>query len=370
MKAKFVVRPVREEDFEAFMELATTTGGELTNIPGDPEVVRWRIDESILSFDPRVHKAGSNRYLFVLEDSRDGRLVGTCGIISKVGGFQPWYCYDLQRERIAYPPLGIDHHIDVLSPNRNYNGPSEICCLYLLREHRKGGWGRLLSLSRFHFMAEFARRFDRHVIAELRGVTDSTHSSPFWEAVGRPFFQIDFRRADGLSGLDDKGFIEALIPKHPLYVPLLPQSARKVLGRAHPDAEPALKLLEQEGFSFKNQIDVFDAGPIVEAELGDIRTVRERVRLPVGRVVEDETGGEVFIVTNNRLDFRACIGKIDTRGEEELTIDRATARALEVGVGDFVSVSPLRPFRSPEGARVETAELHEKREEEGGRSER
>jgi len=354
MARKFVVRPVREDDFEAFLDLAASTGGELTNIPGDPEVVRWRIDDSVLSFDPRVHKAGSHRYLFLLEDPESRRVVGTSGIISKVGGFHPWYCYERRYENVTYPPLGVDHQVEVLSPNSNYNGPSEICSLFIRPESRRGGWGRLLSLSRFHFMAEFARRFDQQVIAELRGVTDSSRTSPFWESVGRHFFQMDFGKADCLSGLEDKEFIEKLMPKHPLYAALLPSEARAVIGRPHPAAEAALAILLREGFVHRGQIDIFDAGPVVEADLGGIRTIRERRKLPVARVREDLPGREEVLLSNNRLDFRACLGPAIWMPEEEgVAIDRATARALELAEGDFVSISSLRSSVSVLGERVE-----------------
>lgn len=351
MAKKWMVRPVREDDFAAFLDLAASTGGELTNIPGDPEVVRWRIDESVLSFDPRVHKAGSHRYLFLLEEADSRRVAGTCGIISKVGGFHPWYCYQRRHENVTYPPLGIDHQVEVLSPISNYNGPSEICSLFMRPESRRGGWGRLLSLSRFHFMAEFARRFDQQVIAELRGVTDAARTSPFWESVGRHFFQMDFGKADGLSGVEDKEFIEKLMPKHPLYAALLPEAARAVIGRAHPDAEAALQILLREGFVHRGRIDIFDAGPVVEADLGDIRTIRDRRKLPVVRVDETEPGGETYLLSNNRLDFRACVGSTKWLPEEEgVALDRATAETLELGEGDFVSISSLRDSGGPIGA--------------------
>lgn len=341
MSAQFVVRPVREEDYDAFLELAVITGGELTNIPGDPDAVRWRVEESARSFDLRAEKAGSHRYLFLLEDVERREVAGTCGIISKVGGFQPFYCYDVRRERFSDEALGIDHEVEVLSPNINYNGPSEICCLYLRPEFRRSGLGKLLSLSRFQFMAEFEKRFDQKVIAELRGVTENRRS-PFWEGVARHFFRMEFRRADFLSGLEDKEFIGRLMPKHPLYVPLLPPDAAKAIGRAHRDAEPALKVLLVEGFQFLGQVDIFDAGPIVEAEVTSIRTVRERRKATIDRVEGSLPEAEPYLMSNARLDFRACIGRVMTLEGDRVAIDRDAANLLKLGEGDPVAFSPLR----------------------------
>lgn len=360
MHSKFVVRPVREEDLDAFLELARISGGELTNISSDPEMARWRVEESGRSFGLRAEKPGSHRYLFFLEDLERGRIAGTCGIISKVGGFQPFYCYDLRGERFSHPPLGVDHEIQVLSPNLNYNGPSEICCLFLRPEYRRSGLGKLLSLSRFHFMGEFPQRFDRNVIAELRGVTNEKRESPFWQGVARHFFKMDFRRADFLSGLEDREFIANLMPKHPLYVPLLPKEAREAINRPHRQAEPALKMLLAEGFRFAGQIDMFDGGPIVEAEVEEIRTVRQRRKTSVAGIagrLEKASSGEagegtppgepaVFLVSNCRMDFRCCITELNTDRGGGVVIGRAAADLLNLKEGDEIGFSPAGPVGS------------------------
>lgn len=346
MSAKYLVRPVRQEDFEAFLELAMISGGELTNIPGDADAVRWRVEESARSFDLRAEKTGSHRYLFLLEDVETREVIGTCGIISKVGGFHPFYCYDLLREKFCYTPLGVDHEVETLSPNINHNGPSEICCLFLRPEFRRSGLGKLLSLSRFHFMAEFQKRFASKVIAELRGVTENRRS-PFWEGVARHFFKMEFRQADGLSGLEDKDFIGCLMPKHPLYLPLLPPEARKVIGLPHRDAEAALKVLLAEGFQYFRQVDIFDGGPIVEAAVAEVRTVRERQRVPVSEVVDQLPEAETFLISNARLDFRACGGKVGPVEGRGVRIERAVAEVLELEKGDTVAYSRWRPLSVP-----------------------
>ncbi len=341
MRSTFVVRPVLEDDYDAFLELAVLTGGELTNLPGDPDVVRWRVEESARSFALRSEKPGSHRYLFLLEDTESGEVAGTCGIISKVGGFQPFHSYSVHRERFLYPPLGIDHEVETLSPKSDYNGPSEICCLFLRPEFRKSGLGKLLSLSRFHFMGEFRKRFAETVIAELRGITVDRRS-PFWEGVARHFFHMDFRRADYLSGLDDREFIAQLLPKHSLYVPLLPPEAAEVIGRPHRDAEPALRMLLSEGFRNSGQVDIFDTGPIVEANVAEIRTIVHRRKAEIDRVADDLPEADLLLLSNAILDFRACIGKVVTTEDEGVTIDRTASNLLKLGQGDTVAFSPLR----------------------------
>ncbi len=75
---------------------------------------------------------------------------------------------------------------------------------------------------------------------------------------------MDFAEADKLSATTDNQFILDLMPQHPIYVDLLPEAARAVIGKCHKDGEGARRLLEWEGFSFSNVIDIFDGGPLDE----------------------------------------------------------------------------------------------------------
>src|SRR5438046_10223693 len=109
----------------------------------------------------------------------------------------------------------------------------------------------------------------------MRGYVDQTGRSPFWEAVGRHFFEFDFYRADVLCGLGEKQFIADLMPRHPIYLPLLRPEVQAVVGRVHHDTEPALALLRAEGFEPVNEVDIFDAGPLVRANVDEIRTIRQ-----------------------------------------------------------------------------------------------
>jgi arginine N-succinyltransferase len=243
MAPDFVLRPVGEHDLPGLRHLADVIQDGLTTLPPEDSALEDRIDQSLRAFDRRIKKAGGDHYLFVLEEVGSGGVVGTSGIIARVGGFDPFYTYEVRRERLVHQPLGIDHEMDVLHLKLDHKGPSEVCTLSLRPEFRRAGRGLLLSLSRFLFMACFPQRFDERVIAELRGFTNEAGLSPFWEAIGRHFFAQSFARADFLSGIGQKDFIRDLMPKYPIYAATLPEEARAVIGRVHRDAEPALKIL-------------------------------------------------------------------------------------------------------------------------------
>jgi len=180
------------------------------------------------------------------------------------------------------------------------------------------------------------------VISELRGVVDETGRSPFWENVGKHFFDTDFRTADLLSGTGRKEFIAKLMTRHPIYIPLLRDPARAAIGRVHPYTKPALSLLRGEGFAFNSEVDVFDAGPTVSALLDDIRIVRE---IRTGTVGNPDDGIEsaVDIIGNSSIAFRACFGPVGENSDGSIALARETMDGLRVKPGDTVSFSPARP---------------------------
>jgi len=243
--------------------------------------------------------------------------------------------------------LKAQKQIQTLNLVAEHDGPAEIGGLFLGSQYRKHGSGRLLSLFRFLFMAEHSRRFESIVLAEMRGVVDDQGRSPFWEALGSHFFDIDYPTADYLTQVDKK-FIADLMPTCPIYIPLLPESAQEVIGKVHERTKPALKMLEDEGFQHTEMVDIFEAGPLIYCKLNDIRIVKESRKSAVTEIATEPIESIPFIITNTQKDFRACIGPI-AENRRSVRITKETAKSLQVTVGDKVRFSPLRPLK-PGGA--------------------
>jgi len=337
-----VLRPIRESDLPRLVALAKSTGGGLTTLPPDEEFLAERIDTSLRAFSPRVKKAGGESYLFALEDTDTAEVVGVSGIASRVGGFDPWYSYEIRAERFTHKPLKVDKDIAVLHLKSDHRGPSEICSLFLRLDRRRGGAGRLLSLGRFLFVGAFPKRFTEEIIAEMRGYIDQTGKSPFWEAVGRHFFEFDYYAADVLSGLGEKQFIADLMPRHPIYIPLLAPEVQAVIGRVHHDTEAALALLLREGFARTNEVDIFDAGPLIRAQTADIRTVKQARTARIRSAAAPATSGVELLLSNGALDFRACVGDVTEHDDGSVSLSRDYAAALNVEAGDKLWFAPLR----------------------------
>jgi len=331
-----IIRPVRPTDLEGLLGLAALTGFGLTTLPRDRDLLAERIDESEHSFSRMAQRPRGESYLFVMVDAACGqRVVGTCGITSKVGGFEPFYAYRIHGTTIASEMLNVCKEIQTLTLVEEHSGPCEIGSLFLHPDYRRDGNGRLLSLARFLFMAEHRPRFETQVIAEMRGVIDDQGRSDFWDAVGKHFFEIDFPKADYLSMVNKK-FIADLMPRHPLYVPLLPLAAQAVIGQVHPDTRPALKVLESEGFEVTDMVDIFEAGPVVSVQRDEIRTIRESRRVVVAEIADEPLRSPLAHILNPGADFRALRGALDVLASGAARLERATAEALHVTVGDPV----------------------------------
>ncbi len=337
------LRPVKEQDLAALMALSRETAHGLTTLPRDERILGRRIRSSLESFlRLETEPVEGDQYLLVLEDTESGQVVGTSAIVSKVGGFKPFYAYRVESSVHESEALGVHKQVEALHLITEHDGPSEIGTLFLLPNMRRAGTGRLLSLGRFLLIAEHPSAFDSTIIAEMRGVIDDEGQSVFWEALGRHFFDVDLSTADYKS-IEDKTFIADLMPTHPIYIPMLPKEVQAVIGKVHPLTEPAKHLLEDEGFRDAGMVDIFEAGPVIECLRDEIRTVREsRVArvTSIGELPDTDRRLPEFLISRCRS-FRAAKGPISI-SEGGVAIPAALAAALEVEVGDEVRFAPLR----------------------------
>ena len=355
----FVLRPVKEDDLEGVYQLALKTGGGLTTLPPDKIKLREKIRESVKNFHFLPSKPSGETYFFVLEDRDNKKILGTSAVYSKVGGFQPFWTYEIKKVQKTSELLNVNKEVKYLQVKMEHNGPSEVGTLFLDPDFRSGNCGRLLSLSRFVFVAENRNLFEDSFVAELRGRIDHNGESVFWDCLGAHFFDVPFEKAD-LMVNEDKSFIDELMPKHPIYISLLPKEAQVVIGMVHDDSRPAMRLLEQEGFRQIDEVDIFEAGPIVEAKTDDIRAISESVRTTCakGKPEGVDQGGwgqientnetvRYYLVANvkSAQDFKVTVSEISVDQAGNLSLPKQTVEALELSPGDPVRYVAVRGER-------------------------
>ncbi|TRW48498.1 arginine N-succinyltransferase [Aliidiomarina halalkaliphila] len=335
-----VVRPIEARDYEALYACAVESGHGFTSLPVDETLLKRRISRAEEAFAlTTVEQPGEEGYLFVMEDTDTQEIVGVSAIEAAVGLSSAFYHYHVGRVVHHSAKHNVYNNLQTLTLCNDYTGVSELCTLFLREPYRKGRNGRVLSKFRLLFMAQFRQRFADTVIAEMRGISDEDGRSPFWAWLEKHFFTMDFPSADYLTGIGEKTFIAELMPKFPIYVNLLDKSAQEVVGKVHQNTVPALKLLTSEGFRFRGYIDIFDAGPTVEAEIKQLRTVRNS-RLMKVRVGRPEVAENVLLCNTKLKDFRACQADVTCNGDDVIMTEE-TAQALGVAAGDHVRLAAL-----------------------------
>jgi arginine N-succinyltransferase len=279
-------------------------------------------------------------YVFVLQNSVTGEVRGTCQIFGKVGQRWPFYSYRIGALTQHSVELERTFRADILNLSTDLEGTTEVGGLFLHPGERAGGLGMLIARSRYLFIRNHRQRFADRTIAELRGVIDEAGGSPFWDGVAGRFFGMSFQEADEFNAKFGNQFIADLMPKHPVYIAMLQDSAKTVIGVPHPSGRAAMRMLENEGFAWENYVDIFDGGPTMTARTDQIRSIREAKDVTVASVsdlVGEHKSGDKMLITLGRLHaFKAAYGWIDDRGNDVI-IDVESALALGISAGDQIT---------------------------------
>lgn len=330
-----LVRPVTISDHAEILSLAHEAGIGMTSLPEDTEVLKSKIASAAASFTGQKDKKGDEHFLFALEDTDTKKLVGTTGVVAHVGIKHPFYSYKLSTIVQASDVVGVYSRQRVLHMVNDYTGASEIGSLFLLPDYRRDGIGKFLSRCRYLLMAEFPELFSDTIISEIRGVQDANGDSPFYRNLAEHFFQMEFKKADFITATLGGQFISDLMPKYPIYVDLLDKKAQETIGVPLEASKPALRLLEEEGFRYQGYIDVFDAGPTMQAERGQIRTVRKSKRAMVNEIKPLTNVKQCMIATTSLADFRIGLAGLE-ENKNGLSIAPDVAETMRLQVGDTV----------------------------------
>ena len=329
------IRAARPGDFRALYDLAKLTGGGFTNLPAEKATLEAKLARSEAGFGRAGDAPADDLYMFMLEDYETGAIRGTCQVFGQVGDDRPFYSYLISTLTQKSEELGRIFRNQALTLTTDLEGSSEVGGLFLHPQERAGGLGMLLARSRYLFIKQHRPRFGETVLAELRGVMDQSGNSPFWDALGGRFFGMSFPEADEFNAIHGTQFIADLFPKTPIYIAMLADSARAVIGQPHPTGRAALKMLENEGFVWDSYVDIFDGGPTVTARTDRIKTVIDADWLRVGGTSE-KGGATMMLASGTSHDFVACYGKVAMSDAGELLLEATVMDMLGVGPGDRV----------------------------------
>lgn len=337
----WLVRPAQPDDLKPILAIADASRARVSStLPRQEDALARRIEDSVASFAGSVPADRSPRFLFVLENRDTGKLEGTAGIDARAGNGQPFYNYRRDALIHASHGLGISRRVEVLYPSHSLTDQTLLCSFSIRPELLGSDAFQLLSRARFLFLASHRSLFSGRTVVEIQGEQSEDGSVPFWDSLGRHFFNMDFEAADRYSGLLSKTFIAELMPPNPIYVTLLSEAAQKALGKPHPLTRANMELLQQEGFQPGCYLDIFDAGPVLEARTDSLRTLVTSQRKTL-HASHDDAGETCLIAAGDGGDFRCTLAPVVETLSGKVRVPVRTWRTLGRSAGDPVRIAPL-----------------------------
>jgi len=302
-----VLRPVQADDIDHLEHLAQISGPLVSTLPASRSHLLQKVEHSQCSFAQETITPGDESYLFVLEDSQTGQVRGTGGINALAGNKAPFYSFRNDIKIHSSRKLNVHNRVHALTLNHDLSDHSELCSFYIAPELTATQYPSLITLGRLLYMSLSPMRFAHDWMAVLPGIFDQQGVSPFWEHVGRKFFDIDYSLAEYYQNTQEKTFIAEMMPYHPLYVALLDEQAQRVIGLVHQEADLQCSLLSEQGFEPDKYVEIFDAGPILTAQ-SDALALGKKIKSVYlsGNNTSDKTQPYLIAITGSD-GFKACL---------------------------------------------------------------
>jgi arginine N-succinyltransferase len=269
-----LLREIQTKDLPALEAFSQIPG--FINLPNDTDLLREKIQSSASAFQGKIKQKSESKYWFIAEDLDNHKVVGTSMIAGQHGTIQsPHFYFQVGVEKKFSNTINTGFLHGTLELKYDTDGPSEIGGLVVDPEFRNSPdrIGRQISFVRFLFLALNRTRFKSKIIAELLPPLNKKGQSPLWEAIGRRFTNMDYWEADRLCQ-KDKEFILSLFPSNTIYTTFFSGEARNAIGKVGKDTEPVFHMLNRIGFRYQNQVDPFDGGPHLWANVDDIVPVK------------------------------------------------------------------------------------------------
>ena len=341
----YVVRPVEPADVGALETLLAASTPGVHTLPRTREKIAALVERSCASFAAHVDIPSEETYLFVLEQideaGRQGTLAGTAAIHASAGSNGTYFAFRNDVIQQVSRDLNISHSVHALTLCSELTAYSQLSGFTLRQRDGAGLEAALLSRARLLYAVLAPHRFGDRFFVPLAGVTDDGGQSPFWDALGRKFFKMDFLDAERvIGGARNRTLIVELMPHYPVYVPLLPGPAQSALGQIHPSGQLAFDLLTEEGFEADEYIDIFDGGPILQAHKNALRSFRSAMVRRVATQDQAPAAPQAMVdyaVASSERKFRAIVVSCaPADSSESLCLPAWAQQALGVAPGDNV----------------------------------
>jgi arginine N-succinyltransferase len=330
-----LLREIQERDLSDLERFSKIPG--FINLPDDQDLLREKIQRAVRSFKDQLTNRNDGKYMFVAVDTTTDKVVGTSMIAAQHGNLEaPHFYFEVGSEEKFSKTINTGFIHGTLKLKYDTNGPSEIGGLVLDPELRNSDAriGRQISFVRFLFLGLNRSRFKRKLLAELLPPLNVKGLSPLWEAIGRRFTNMDYWEADHLCQ-QNKEFIFSLFPSGKIYTTFLAADARNSIGKVGKQTEPVLHMLKKIGFTYKNQVDPFDGGPHLWANVEDLLPVKKIQTYAYDaapKEIKETESGLICKAAQNPGEFRAVAVHAAVQGNK-VALQSLEAKEVEKLLG-------------------------------------
>lgn len=336
-----VLRPVQLTDLPELQRLARDSLVGVTSLPDDQQHLRERIVSSCASFASDVEEQGAENYFFVLAEHDRERLRGCSEVVAMAGFSAPFYSLRNRPFISSSRELNVQHGVPTLSLCQDLSNHTLLRGFHVDTALARTPLAELLSRARLLFIAAHPQRFADTTITEIVGYSSDDSQSPFWEALGKHFFDLPYAEAERLCGLQTRSFLADLMPQYPIYIPMLPKAAQDCIGQVHPQGQDACDILLREGFEPNHYVDLFDGGPTLYARNSSIRSIGQS-RVALADLGPQSGNGRLWLVSNQQLaHYRAILAPLDEAPGDRVTLNREMLDALELQPGQAARLIAL-----------------------------
>ena len=249
---RFLIREADFKDRKDLLELARCF--PLCSLPADRFKLENKIQLSKESFKQNLSKV-ERSYLFVLEDRKSKKVIGSSQILSYFGEHRS-LCYFLKTKgRKKFLQLG-----------QIKTGRHQMGGLILHPDYRRSpeNLGLQISAARFLYIKTFSKEFSELIEVSLTAPVHKNQNH-FWSETGSKYLKMDYSSSLRIFQKNRLKFF-SLFPKQlKLNLTRLSSGARKCLEQVHLQTLPVYRGLLKRGFCKTRHHHVLDGGIYLEA---------------------------------------------------------------------------------------------------------
>ena len=247
----YLIRVAELKDIEDLLKLSHAF--PLYNLPKNKKLLKEKLELSEHSFQKKQVPFKRN-YLFVLEDLKSKKLIGSSQIVSFFNKNYS-YCYFLEKN---------SNSLKLFSRERKRQ---QLGGLILEKSYRKSQeqLGLQISLARFLYIKQNEEDFSEKIEVSLTGPFQNK-DNPFWMETGAKYVKKDYLQALELYRKDPDSFLKKFPKDFEIPLKSLSKKAQLTLESVHPETLPAYKGLLKRGFKTKSCYHLLDGGVYLESQ--------------------------------------------------------------------------------------------------------